>query len=83
MNLANAVYSEADKNLGVALVSCEILRKAQVKMMFELGGVKIKMDKNVLKIFLNDIVTKFEGSLEAADKAVIDSICLQIIGDLV
>ena len=74
MNLANAVYSEADKNLGVALVSCEILRKAQVKMMFELGGVKIKMDKNVLKIFLNDIVTKFEGSLEAADKAVIDSI---------
>ena len=74
LDMRDVMYSEADKNLGISLIPCGELERAQNAMVKELGGTRTDLCSKDLNVILGEKVKKFEGGLVLIENQIMDAI---------
>ena len=75
-DIPGAVWNEADKGAGLALIPCGLMFSAEEKMMEELGATRMELPANVVVENLDTKVVEFEKSLTGSELNVLNEVCL-------
>ena len=74
LEMMGVMYSEADKNLGISLIPCGELERAQNAMVKELGGNRTDLSSKDLNVVLGEKVKMFESSLVIIESQIVNAI---------
>ena len=74
LEMMGVMYSEADKNLGISLIPCGELERAQNAMVKELGGNRTDLSSKDLNVVLGEKVKMFECGLVLIESQIVDAI---------
>ena len=72
VNIKDTIWNELDKDYGLMLVDCNVMRNAEISMMYSLNAEKIDINEENLQKVIEEKIKKFEKSLNNEE-----SICLQ------
>ena len=83
LEMEEVMYSEGDKNLGLSLIPCSELKRAQHDMMTELGGEKTDASSMDINKMLEEKVKRFESSLGVEEKKRITKIMPKVEREII